>query len=229
MRNENIPTALVAADVCVFGIVDGNFCVYITKVKNNDHYKGKNCLPGSLVRLDENGEDTVERVLKDRTNLQSKGVYLEQLYSFSDVKRDKRSRSVAIAYMGLVDVGNSYCNTDESKGSFVPLSKVKNLAFDHKEIINCAYDRLRSKMQYSTIVKKLFRGVFTFAELQKVYEIILNKSLDKRNFRKKINSLNLLKETGDYKKEGRMRPAMLYTWETNKVDYYDMFGSVVIK
>ena len=228
MKNE-LPTALVAADVCVFKIVKGMLCVYVTNVTNNEHYLGKKCLPGSLIRLDENAEDTVKRVLTDRTNIPCKDVYLEQLYSFSDVGRDKRSRSVAIAYLGLLDASDSYGDEMPEKGSFVPLHEVKNLAFDHKEIIKEGLERLRNKFHYSTIIKKLLRGEFTFAELQKVYELILGKPLDKRNFRKKFMSLDVIKETDTYKKEGRMRPAMMYQWKSNKVEPYDVLGFVDTK
>lgn len=222
--NKELPKALVATDICVFRIIDGVLCVYINTVKSNELYLGKNCLPGSLIHVNENAEDSVERVLRERTNIASNDVYMEQLYSFSDIHRDKRSRSVAIAYMGLMDSGDDYCNDDREKGGFVPLIRAKNMAFDHKEVIARAHHRLQSKVHYSTIIKKLLRGEFTFTELQKTYEIVLGMMLDKRNFRKKILALNLLKETGSYKKEGRMRPAMLYRWNTAKVEFYDIFG-----
>lgn len=222
--NKELPKALVATDICVFRIIEGVLCVYISTVERNELYLGKNCLPGSLIHIDENAEESAERVLTERTNIESKNVYMEQLYSFSDVSRDKRSRSVSIAYLGLMDSEGDYCNQDKEKGGFIPLIHAKNMAFDHKEIIARAYERLKSKVHYSTIIKKLLRGEFTFTELQKLYEIVLGMTLDKRNFRKKIISLNLLKETGVYKKEGRMRPAMLYTWNTNKVEFYDIFG-----
>jgi 8-oxo-dGTP diphosphatase len=226
---NSLPSALVAADVCVFRIVNGELCVYVTHVKYNPPYLGMSCLPGSLIYLHENGEDTVKRVLEERTTLSPKDVYVEQLASFSDVKRDKRSRSVAIAYLGLMNIGDSYGDLGPDLGSFVPLKKVKTLAFDHKEIIQTAYERLSGKLLYSTIVKKLIHNDFTFAELQKVYEAVLGRDLDKRNFRKKITALNMIVETNKYKKEGRMRPAMLYKWRTNRVEFHDVFGFGVTK
>lgn len=227
--NKELPKALVATDICVFKIIEGVLCVYLTKVKTNQVYIGKNCLPGSLIAINENAEETVERVLKERTNIESKHLYMEQLYSFSEVERDKRSRSVAIAYLGLMDSGDSYCDEDKEQGGFLPIIQVKNMAFDHKEVITLALDRLKSKVHYSTIIKKLLRGEFTFTELQKVYETVLGITLDKRNFRKKILALDLLKETDVYKKEGRMRPAMLYKWKTSKVEFYDVFGFAGMK
>jgi 8-oxo-dGTP diphosphatase len=214
--NKKIPVAVVAADIC-------------TEVKSDNLYKGMKCLPGALIAIDENAEDTIVRVLKERTNLLGDDVYVEQLYSFSEIQRDKRSRSVSIAYMGLMDIGADYASTDTPLGKFMPLSKVKNLAFDHKEVITLAHKRLRSKVLYSTIIKKLVREKFTFSLLQQCYEIVLGKALDKRNFRKKITALNLIKETGEQKKEGRMRPAMLYRWSAKDVEFYDVLGFAIRK
>jgi 8-oxo-dGTP diphosphatase len=219
-----ISTALVAADVCVFRVIDDALCVYITKVKINEPYLGMDCLPGSLIGSKETAEETVQRVLKERTNLASKDVYIEQLYSFSRVDRDKRSRAVAVAYVGLMDTKSDYEDKNKDLGRFVPVHKIKTMAFDHKEIISVGVERIRSRVSYSTIIKKLIRKEFTFAELQKVYEVVLGKEIDKRNFRKKITSLNILRETGKQKKEGRMRPAMLYTWKNNTVEMYDIFN-----
>lgn len=222
--NKNLPSALVAVDVCIFKIIDNALHVYVIDVySSNELYKGMKCLPGSLIHIDENAEDTLKRVIDERTDMKSKDVYAEQLYTFSDIHRDKRSRAVSVAYMGLMDTGNS---TDQSfeKGGFIPVSKIKQIAFDHKEIILCAKERLTTKLHYSNSIKKLIRHDFTFAELQKAYEVIFGRDLDKRNFRKKILALNFIKETGTYKKEGRMRPAMLYTWTTHKVEAFDIFG-----
>ncbi len=222
--NKNLPVAVVAADICIFRIINDELCVYLTLVKSEGLYKGMNCLPGALIQINENAEDTILRVLKERTNVVEPDVYVEQLYSFSKIQRDERSRSVSIAYMGLMDMGTDYASVDSSRGKFVPLSKVKNLAFDHKEVIILAHKRIRSKVLYSTIVKKLIREKFTFSLIQKCYEVVLGKALDKRNFRKKITALKLIKETGEQKKEGRMRPAMLYKWATKDVEFYDVLG-----
>lgn len=224
--NKELPTALVAADICVLRVINGVLCVYVTKVKRNEVYLGMNCLPGSLIYLTESADDTVKRVIAERTTLSTQDIYTEQLYSFSDIQRDKRSRSVSIAYLGVMDRIDTMPVFDDEKGGFVPIKKVKNLAFDHKEIITLTFERLVSKLQYSTIIKKMIRSDFTFTELQQVYETILGKVIDKRNFRKKINSLDVLKETGKYKKEGRMRPAMLYTWKKGQIEFFDVFGLI---
>lgn len=221
---KSLPTALVAVDICIFRIIDQELCVYVSKVKSESVYKGMNCLPGSLIHIDENAEDTLQRVLNDRTNLKPSEVYVKQLAAFSDIQRDVRSRSVAIAYYGLMDVDTIHIGDDVDKGHFVPVSTLKHIAFDHKEIIEVAIERLRNKVTYSSVVKKLLHKDFTFSELQNAHEIILGKDLDKRNFRKKINGLDLIKETKRYKKEGRMRPAMLYVWKSQKIERYDVLG-----
>lgn len=225
--NKNLPSALVAADICILRIINGELCVYLTAVKNNPLYKNMKCLPGSLIHVDENAENTIQRVFDERTNLLPKKVYIEQLYSFSDINRDKRGRAVAIAYLGLVEQGDDYCTENESRGGFVPLTQAKSLAFDHKEILIYALERLAGKMSYSTIIKKLLTHAFTLTELQQAYELILMKKLDKRNFRKKIINLEVLKETGEMRKEGRMRPAALHTWKKHTIEFFDLFGTTI--
>ena len=223
--NKNLPSALVAADVCILRIINSELCVYLMDVKNNPMYDNMKCLPGSLIHINENAEDTIRRVFNERTNLLPNKVYIEQLYSFSDINRDKRGRAVAIAYLGLVEQGDDYCAHDASRGQFVPLTQAKSLAFDHKEILTYALERLASKMSYSTIIKKLLAHNFTLTELQRAYELVLGKKLDKRNFRKKIINLDVLKETGEVRKEGRMRPAALHTWKKHNIEFFDLFGT----
>jgi 8-oxo-dGTP diphosphatase len=205
---HSLPVALVAADLCIFKIIKGDLCVYITK-SESDAYEGMPCLPGSLIASGEEASKTLLRVLKDKTTLAIKDIYFEQLSTFSEVKRDKRSRVVAIAYMCLY------------KGSvtegFVKVSSVRSLAYDHMDIMKTAVERLTSKMGYTTLVSKLIGDTFTYSELQKVYEVILHKTIDKRNFRKKIDSLQIIKDTGKKKQEGKMRPASLYKFTSDDV------------
>jgi 8-oxo-dGTP diphosphatase len=214
MTYSQLPSALVAVDICIFKIIDGELCVYVTNVEN-DNYKGKLCLPGALILLNESAEDTFKRVISNKTVLEAGKVYSEQLYTFSDIKRDKRSRVVSVSYLALYTGG--------VVDNFKPWNKVSTLAYDHNDILLAAVNRLRGRVEYTTIIQKLLSKDFTFSILQKAYEIVLGKEIDKRNFRKKIDSLNIITETGEYLKGGRMRPAMLYRFNTNKVENINIF------
>lgn len=215
IKHNNLPSALIAVDLCIFKIMNDNLYIYVTNVEN-EMYKGKKALPGGLIRLDETGDDATRRVIQEKTELESAKIYKEQLYTFSGINRDKRSRVVASAYLCLY-VG-------EQTEQFVPITQAKNLAYDHDLIVTTAVDRLQNKLEYTTIIQKAIQVKFTYSELQKAYEIILGKSLDKRNFRKKIDSLGIIKETGEHKKEGRMRPAMLYRFTSSSVENIKIFS-----
>ncbi len=213
--SKKLPTALVAVDICIFKIIDNQLCVYVTKV-DNDNYKNMRCLPGGLIYLNENADETVKRIIEEKTCLEDNKVYREQLCSFSKVNRDKRSRVVSVAYLAIYS-GNS-------NEGFFNINSIGKLAYDHNEILEKAEHRISSKLEYTTIVKKFMKNKFTYSELQKAYEVILRKEIDKRNFRKKIDSLDILKEAGTMRKEGRMRPAQEYTFKSEKVQNFKLFG-----
>lgn len=217
MKNKNLPLVLAAVDLCIFKIENNSVCVYLSK-SDNEMHKNLSCLPGSLIGIEEDAEDALLRIIKMKTSLNIKDIYKEQLYSFSDVKRDKRGRVISVAYMCLY-TGN------ESDG-FVDVSSIKKLAYDHGQILSASLDRLKSKLEYTTIIQKLMKENFIFSELQKTYEIILNKEFDKRNFRKKIDSLNILKETGNKIQIGKMRPAKEYYFTDDEVKYFKLFGEL---
>lgn len=211
---HDLPVALVAVDLCIFKIIEGDLCIFLDTAENT-LYENLKCLPGSLISAHEEAENTLSRVLKDKTNLHKADMYFEQLYTFSKVHRDKRSRVVSIAYMCLYK--GDICD------AFVKVRDVHTLAYDHKEILNVAVERLKSKMGYTTIISKLITAFFTYSELQKMYEVILNIQTDKRNFRKKIDSLHIITETGEKKQEGKMRPAMLYRFVDDEVKAISVF------
>lgn len=214
MSYTPLPSALVATDICIFKIIDNELCVYLSDVEN-DKYKGMKCLPGALILLNESAQDTFERVIKSKTNLESSKMYSEQLYTFSGVDRDARSRVVSVSYLALYK--------GEATEGFYSIKRVKTLAYDHSDILATAVERLRSRVEYTTIIQNLIPKAFTYSQLQKMYEVVLGKEIDKRNFRKKIDSLGIISETGEYLKEGRMRPAMMYKFNSKKVETINIF------
>jgi 8-oxo-dGTP diphosphatase len=145
-------------------------------------------------------------------------IYLEQLYTFGDPKRDLRQRSVSVAYFALVN--NDRCTPKKTEYiSDISWHSVKNipkLAFDHDEIVKYGLERLRSKLAYTNIAYGLLPKKFTLSELQTIYEAIIGKGLDRRNFRKKIQALGLVRGIGEKRHQGKSRPAQLFVFTKQK-------------
>ena len=174
-------------------------------------------IPGSFIKMDESLEKAAVRTLADETGVED--VYTEQLYTFGTPGRDPRTRVITVAYFALVphDAIHPQAGRDAHETGWFSISKLPTLAFDHAEIVDYAYKRLRYKLEYTSVGFQLLPDVFTLTELQKAYEIILEEQLDKRNFRRKILSAEILEETGEKKKEGEGRPAMLYRYREDAV------------
>lgn len=199
----------VAVDVLLFSIREGRLNILLAKISQGP-YEGKWAMPGGLVGMGETLDQAAENVLNRKAGI--KGVYLEQLYSFGDLDRDARGRSVSVAYFALVDSDRIRPSLSAfySEIDWHPVSDLPFLAFDHERIIRCGLERLASKIEYSNIAYALLPKEFTLSELQEVYQIILGRGLDKRNFRKKIASLGLIEPVKRQRAGLRSRPAELY-------------------
>ena len=211
---EEFRFAAMAVDAVVLGFVAGKLCALVSRVDRPPHYVNVPGFLGGLVGAQETAEQACARVLHEKGNL--KKVYLEQLYTFSAVDRDKRNRVVSVAYLGLVrpDTAASY---DHETASFVPVETLKKLAYDHDDMLSIALTRLKGKLSYTTMAQFLLPRHFTLSELQAVYEIILKKEFDKRNFRKKILALDIVKDTGTTQEGVKNRPAALYEFTSQKL------------
>ncbi|HFC36335.1 MAG TPA: NUDIX hydrolase [Candidatus Moranbacteria bacterium] len=214
--NNVIIGPAVAVDALIFTIRDGDLMVLLIKIGSGP-YKNKWALPGGIVQIDETLDDTAKRVLKEKAGV--RGIYMEQLYAFSELKRDIRWRMISVAYFALVNSDKINLKTMDyySDIDWIKVSKLPKMAFDHKKIIKYGLKRLRAKIEYTNIVYGLLGDEFTLTELQNVYEIILNQKIDKRNFRKKILSMNLLEETKKIKRGLKHRPAKLYRFKDRKL------------
>ena len=199
----------VTADITVFTVKDKELKVLLVK-RGLEPFKEKWALPGGFVRIDESLEDAAKRELEEETGV--KNVYLEQLYTFGDTKRDPRGRVMTVAYMALVNSENIKlkATTDVLDAQWFSVGRLPKLAFDHAEILTYALKRLRWKFEYTTVAFSLLQENFVMSDLQRIYEIVFDKKFDKRNFAKKILSLDLLKEEG-IKKDVSHRPPMLYS------------------
>lgn len=210
----------VTVDVLIFTIQDNRLKIILVK-RGIKPFKGMWAIPGGFVKEEEGLDDAAFREMAEETGV--KDVYLEQLYSFGDPKRDPRGRVITVAYFALIpsDPIKLKATADVTEAEWFPVNKLPKLAFDHKKIIDYAIERLKNKIEYSNIAHGLLPNRFRLSELQKVYEIILGHKLDKRNFRKKMLSLGLLKETGERELEGAHRPAMLYQFKTKDIIFLD--------
>lgn len=210
----------VTVDVLIF-TVDKNELKLILVKRGIEPFKGMWAIPGGFVKELESLEAAAKREMTEETGV--KDVYLEQLYTFGDLKRDPRGRVITVSYIALVpsEELKPKSDTDVSDAKWFPVSKLPGLAFDHKKIIDYALWRLKLKIEYSNLAHSLLPDHFRLSELQKVYEIILGKPIDKRNFRKRVFTLDLLKETGKKEVEGAHRPAMLYQFKTKELIFFD--------
>lgn len=218
------PRSCVTADLVIFTIRENDLKILLVR-RAADPYRGVWALPGGFVREDEALEDAARRELEEETGLRD--VYLEQLYTFGDPKRDPRSRVVTVAYYALIrsDQRPLRASTDAAEVAWHSARKPPRLAFDHDRILAYARDRLRAKLGYTTVGFQLLPARFTLPELQRLYEIILGKPLDKRNFRKKVLSLNLLTQERELRSDGAHRPARLHSFKLKKILYLD--GQIV--
>jgi len=213
--------AVIATDVVIFALKDNELQVLLIKMKKTP-YENIWALPGGLVGSDETLERSAQRQLLLKTGV--KNIYLEQLYTFGKVNRDPFGRVVSVSYFALIANTNTQLKTtieyDEVK--WFPVSKISRLAYDHNEIIKYALERLKSKLEYTNIVYSLMPIEFTLTSLQSTYEIILGRKLDKRNFRKKILSLKLIKKTTRKTIGDVHRPASLYTFINKKLQMVEV-------
>ena len=212
---ELLRFAVLAADVILFAIREGRLVVRLIPVKHFPNSSAREGFPGGLLLPSENAEETALRILETKTGISAAHVHLEQLYTFSRVDRDPRGRVVAVAYLALVpwDALELHEQGECAGSRWVPVTSATGLAYDHDEMRILALERLRSRIVYTTIIQKLLPKEFTLTDLEEAYELVLGRPIDKRNFRKKIIKLNILKELAHRKEGGRHRPARLYCFQ----------------
>ena len=217
------PSAVsVAVDLVILTVRDGALQVLLVE-RGVPPFKGQWALPGGFVLERETLEEAARRELQEETGL--KDVYLEQLYTFGEPDRDPRGRTIAVAYYALTPPLPVQASTDAAAAAWHPAARPPRLAFDHAKILRTGLERLRAKLGYSTVGFELLPRQFTLTELQALYEAILERPLDKRNFRKKILSLGVLKSEGQKRAAAAHRPARLYSFALGKVKILD--GQIV--
>lgn len=213
------PRAALTVDCVVFGFDDTSAALQVLLIRRGiapfkDHW----ALPGGFVRVEETLDDAARRELSEETGLHH--VFLEQLYTFGTVDRDPRERVVSIAYYALVKPTDhiTAASTDAAEARWFPVGDIPPLAFDHATILDTALARLRGKLTYQPIGFELLPPKFTLTQLQRLYESVLGAPLDKRNFRKKALSHDLLVPLKETHREGTHRPAQLFRFDPVKYE-----------
>jgi len=204
----NVESLRVTVDIVIFTLREGSLQVLLVK-RGAPPFEGQYAIPGGFIRGDESLEEAALRELHEETGVRN--VFLEQLYTFGDPKRDPRGRVITVAYYALIasDKLSLVAGADAAEAQWFPASSVPPLAFDHKSILDYALERLRNKLEYTTVGFQLLPEKFTLGELQAVYEVILGRPLDKRNFRRKLALLGILKPLREWQRTGR-KPAQLF-------------------
>ncbi len=206
----------IAVDAIVFGYQNKQLFVLLIKQKYGI-FENKWVLPGGLVKNEEALTNAVVRELKEEAGITVN--YLEQLFTFGDdIKRDPRNRVISVAYFALVNPQKLVlkADTDAKDVAWFTLNEIPKLPFDHNLIITKAVNRLKSKLHYQPIGFDLLPKYFPFSDIENLYKTILNRNIDRRNFRKKMLSFDILKETNQIQKNNTGRPAKLFQFNYNK-------------
>ena len=201
----------VAVLVVIFTVDEGRLHILLVR-RSAPPMEGAWSLPGGLLTPSESLDEAAVRKLDDETGLTD--VFLEQLYSFCDL--DGRG-SIAAAYFALVDASSAHLARRRAwLPAWHPVDDLPDLAFDNRRVIDYALQRLRTKLDYSNVAYSVLPAEFTLSQLQRAYEAILVRPLDKRNFRKRMLSLDIIEPIGRTATEGRHRPAQLYAFRERK-------------
>lgn len=211
-----------ATDLVILKSDANRLMVFVVEITKGE-FVGQWALPGAAVREDETLEQAATRAYTEATG--EKKAYFEQLATFSELDRDPRHRAISTAYIAIPQAISPVMAPGEkyAKGAWVEVKKAGKLAFDHSDILKTAIARITSKLQYSTMALHLLPEEFTLTELQNLYEYLSGQEIDKRNFRKKIESLDIVAESGNMKRGEKARPAKLYRARNTTIDIIPLF------
>ncbi len=205
---------LVAVDCIIFGF-DGSQLKALLIRRGFEPERGKWSLMGGFVGKHENADEAATRILYQLTGM--KNIYMEQLYTFSDVRRDTAGRVVSIAYFALINIADYSEQLQlEHEARWFLLSKVPPLIFDHRKMLAKAKERLQEKVVAHPVGFELLPTKFTLPQLQSLYEAIYETPLDKRNFTKKILSLGVLNKLDEKEKQSSRKGAYYYVFDSLK-------------
>jgi len=209
---------ILTVDGLIFRYNDGKLELLLIKRKAKP-FAGTYALPGGYGSQGQTTQQAMDTILARKAGLNLKQLeYLEQLYTFDMIGRDPRGHAVSVTYFGILKNAKPKVSSTTESPQFFDIQSLPALAFDHKTIINYAITRLQAKLSYTNIAVAFMPAHFSLSQLQSLYESILNRKLDKRNFRKQIKAQDLVKETDELLREGRHRPARLYQFTNKRID-----------
>ena len=212
----------VAVDAIVFGYSKSDGVSVLLIQRKYPPLKNSWAIPGGFVLEKESLEEAVRRELQEETGVEVN--YLEQLYTFGDPDRDPRQRVISVAYVALVKSAlyqKLKASTDAENAQWFNIKALPSLAFDHKQILKVAIERIRAKIRYQPIGFELLDRKFPFSDLENLYITLLDRDIDRRNFSRKMMALGVLDETDEYaKSEGKGRPGKMYQF--NKKRYHEL-------
>lgn len=215
---ERFFKSAISVDCVIFGF-DGKDLKVLLIRSNTDEFKGQWSLIGDLLTPNEDMDSAAYRILRQRTGLDD--IYLEQVHAFGRVERHPLGRVVTVAYYSLININDYNAETEvayENSATWHNVKEVGKLAFDHNEILTASLEHLKANLASRPVGINLLPEKFTLTELQSLYEAILDKPLDKRNFRKKILSMGILKDLNELQKDVAHRPAKLYSFDSKGYD-----------
>lgn len=209
----------VTVDVVIFSLINKELHVLLVK-RPHWPFEGRWAIPGGFITMHESLEEAARRKLEEKTGVHD--VYLEQLFTFGAPRRDPRTRVISVVYVALIRADMQALRPSDDVRWFPVRGLPGALAFDHDHILATAMERLRSKLEYTTIAFQLLPEVFSILELKHIYEQILGEELDKGNFYRKIKDVKILEDTG-LRREGRGRPTVLYRFRRDRGDEQFVF------
>ncbi|MFT6862543.1 MAG: 8-oxo-dGTP diphosphatase [Akkermansiaceae bacterium] len=213
----------LTSDCVVFGLDQNDLKILLIQ-RALPPFENEWALPGGFIRIGEDIDVCARRELEEETGLQN--VYLEQLATIGTPNRDPREHVVTVAYFALVNLLEHppTAATDARNAAWFSFDDLPRLAFDHNKILALARSRLRGKVRYQPVGFELLPKKFTLTQLQHLYELILEETLDKRNFRKKVAKLDILTETNEVEQDVARRAARLYRFDRSRYQKLERQG-----
>lgn len=217
MLSQQYERPALTVDCVIFGLDLEEESLKVMLIERDiEPFAGVWAIPGGFVRSGETLAGAAIRELREETGITD--VFLEQLYTFGNPGRDPRGWVVSVAYYALVSPEKHaiHAATDARQASWFPVDSLPRLAFDHDQILRTALERIRGKLTYAPVGFELLPRKFTIKQLQKLYEVVLGRKLDNRNFRKKIFSMDILRELNELQRGVPHRAARLYKFDERK-------------
>lgn len=212
---QSINKVALSVDCVIFGFDENKLKVLLIR-SDLKNYEGQWSLLGDLVLPDEGLDEAAYRILKQRTGLSD--VFLEQVHTFGEVNRHPASRVVTVAYCSLINIQHHKLNILDNELHWHDVDSISEMAFDHKKIFDTTYAQLQKRVREHPLGFSLLPNKFSLRELQNLYEAILNIKLDRRNFRKKFFSMDLLVDVGEIETDVPHRPGRLYRFDYQKYE-----------